>query len=156
MTSTLSGARARTDRLVLVQAHCTALGLGGALLLVVSARRLGRIPDAPDAWSIPLVAAASLAAIAGVSPWLVPRLGVHTQRLLTIAALATGTVGVLGSVWIVDLLALLGLQLILTAAVLAEVGLQRRALTWLWICGLLLVAAVLVYHQLVDLQPRPE
>ena len=134
----------------------TVLALGGALLLVVSGRRLGRVPGAWDGWSVPLLAAGVLSVAGGLGPWIVPRCTVRTQRALIVSALGLGIVAVLGSVWFVDLLALLGLQLILTAAVLAEIGMQRRALTWLWICALALVAAVLLYHGLIDPQPRPE
>lgn len=149
-------AEVRTDRLVLAQAHCTLLDIAGAIALFVSARRLGKVPGDWDAWRIPLVLGAALAAAAALGPWLVPRFGVRMQRLLVVSALAAGTIGVIGAIWVVDLLALLGLQLILTAIVLAEVGLQRRALAWLWACAFVLVGVVLVYHRVVELQPRPE
>ena len=151
-----SVAERRLDRVVLVQAHCSALDLAAALCLGVAANRLERVPGGWQAWRSTLFATAGLAVAAAVLPWLTAGFTVRWQRRLVGAAIVVGTIGVTGATWAVDLLAVLGVQLLVAAVVLAELGGQRRALWWFWVTAVVLVVAVAGYHVLVDLQPRPE
>lgn len=151
-----SAADVRRDHLVVAQAHTSFLLLLGALLLAVAADRLQRVPPGWGPWDSILLIAALAAAVAAMAPWLWSGCTVAAQRTITWGAIAIATFGLIGAVWVVDLLGLLGVQLVVTGGVVAELGTQRRALWWLWLCGGALVAAVLLYHGLVDLQPRPE
>ena len=146
----------RVDRLVLAQAHCSALDLGAAALFYLVADRLPRVPGAWGGWRVPILASAALATAAALGPWLVPRFSVRLQRVLVWSAVAVGAAGVLGATWEVDVLAYLALQLLLASGVLAELGTQRRALQWFWMTAIVIVAAFVVYHGVVDIQPRPE
>jgi hypothetical protein len=146
----------RLDRLVLTQAHCTALELGAAVLLAVAARRLTRVPAAWDGWALPLLVAGALATAAAVGPWVVARFTVGLQRALVWGGLTLAMAGTLGAAWEVDVLAYLALQMLCASSVLAELGPQRRALTWFWITVGVLVASFTLYHLLIDIQPRPE
>lgn len=156
MTNTTPVGARRLDRLVLAQAHCTALELGAAVILAVAARRLTRVPGAWEGWAVPLVAAAALVAVAAVGPWLLARFPVLLQRVLVWGGLGLALVGTLGATWEIDVLAYLALQMLLASAVLAELAPQRRALWWFWIAVGVLVASFVLYHLMVDVKPRPE
>ena len=148
--------RSRTDQLVLVQAHCTVLFVLAAVTFFASARRLERLPRDHDVWQAFLWVAAVLGLATALGPWVLPRFTVAFQRTLGAAILLAAVVGAVGSIWVVSLWALLGIQMAVAALVLAEIGMQRQALLWFWICTSVLAAVVLAYHGLVDLQPRPE
>ena len=121
-----------------------------------SARRLERLPGEHDMWQAFLWLAAVLGLATALGPWLLPRFTVAFQRALGAVTLLAAVVGTVGSIWVVSLWALLGIQIVIAALVLAEIGMQRQALLWFWICTSVLVTVVLAYHGLVDLQPRPE
>ncbi len=146
----------RLDRLVVSQAHCSALELAAAVLLAVAAQRLTRVPAADDGWRVPLLLAAGLSAVAAVGPWLLARFQVFLQRALVWGGLVVASVGAVGATWEIDVRAYLALQLLLAAAVLAELGTRRRAIWWFWITASALVAGFALYYLLVDVQPRPE
>jgi hypothetical protein len=146
----------RVDRLVLVQAHCSVLAILGAVCLVVAADRLGLVPGDWSLWRVGLVAAAAIAVAGAVLPWLTAAFTVRWQRRLLAGATIVAAVAVTGSAWAVELLSMLGVQLLVAAIVLGELGNQRRALWWFWVTAVVLVVAVVGYHVLVEVQPRPE
>lgn len=146
----------RLDRAVLVQGHCSALELGAALCLRLAADRLSLVPGSWGPWTGMLFAGAGLALAAAVLPWLTAGFTVRHQRGLLAAASVVAACGVVGAAWAVDLVAVLGVQLLVGAAALAELGNQRRALWWFWVTVAVLVLAVAGYHLLVDVRPRPE
>ena len=153
---TASVAERRLDRTVLVQGHCSALELGAALCFGVAADRLSLVPGSWGPWRTALFLAAALSVAAAALPWLSAAFTVPAQRWLLAAAVVASSTGVIGGVWAVDLLAVLGVQLLVAAIVLAEIGGQRSALWWFWIAAAVLIVAVGGYHLLVDIQLRPE
>lgn len=146
----------RVDRLVLVQAHASVLAILAAVCLGVAADRLGLVPGDWGPWQVGLVVAAVIALAGAVLPWLTAAFTVRWQRRLFAGAIVVATVAVTGSAWAVDILSMLGIQLLVAAVALGELGNQRRALWWFWLTAAVLVVAVAGYYVLVDVQPRPE
>jgi hypothetical protein len=151
MTHSLDAARA--DRLVLAQAHVSGLLFVSAALLGDTAWRLTHLPPGWPSWAALPAAAAVLALIAAVGPW-IWRQTVRGQRWFMAATLVAG--GLIAWFPGVDYRAVLACQVVLAAAILSEVGTHRTALTWFWGCVVALVVPALIYAWLVVPRPVPD
>ena len=87
-----------------------------------------------------------------MGPWLW-RQTVRGQRHLISALVLLVAGSLVMLVPVVDFRAVFGCQAAVTAAVLAEFGTRRRAITWFWACTACLVAAAVLFALLVE--PRP-
>jgi len=144
----------RLDRLVVAQVHVTVLAVAAAPIMVIAAQRLMRLPGVDNVWGLVLVASGLISSAAGLAPWASSLVTVRLQRLLLWSAIALGSVAVIGAIWAVELWALLGIQIMLAASALAELGTQRRAVVHFWISAMVLVGTFWLYYVLVAAQPR--
>lgn len=144
----------RLDRLVAAQVHVTVLAVAAGPIMLLAAFRLTRVPGGTDLWAGVLAFTGVGTVAAGLAPWISDRVTVRLQRLLLWSVIAIATVGIVGAIWTVELWALLGLQMLIAAAALAEIGTQRRALLHYWIGEGFVAGSVWLYHILVAVGPR--
>ncbi len=145
----------RRDRLLVAQILVSVLLLIGAALLLVTAVRLGRIWGDWRLRQFGLAAAAAAATLAAFAPWLSPALSVVSQRVVIWMAVVLASATTATAMRVAHLGAYLGIQMLLTAAVLAEIGTRRRALVWFVWTAAALTFVVLAYYSLVSPRPGP-
>lgn len=138
----------RTDRLVAVQAHVSALLVLAGALFAATAWRLAWQPRYGRAGVAACLAAAVVALVAASGPWAWQQRVAGQRRLIAAALLACGG-GLVALAPGVSYLAVIGAQATLTAAILTEVGIRRGSLTWLWGSILALVIPATLYWWLV-------
>lgn len=128
------GARtARQRRLIAAQVHVSAALILAAGLLWEAGAKL----QAAGRWDLRLIllVSAALAVVHALLPWLVDGLTPRTQRVGIWQALVLALLPASATVTEIGFGAVGACQLLLVAAVLAEVGARRRVLTFLWGVG---------------------
>lgn len=133
--------------------HVTGLKLVGAVSLVGAVRELDGVTGHSD-WLIPAALVAAFAGVAsGLVPWVWPRVPLAAERSIAWSATGIAAAAALGGIVVFGVLALLGTQFLLAAAILAELRGRRSVLAPFWAAVLLVAGTIALYYLLVPLRP---
>ncbi len=151
-----SGLQARREgREVWTEADVSLLALLGGIQFLEGATDLRHSAGGWDGWAVPMTASAVLVMVAAIVPW-VYGTTVAVQRALLWGGLLLASVVAMAAMVAIDLNALLGCQLVVLAAVLAELGGRPRVRLWFWGSVVLLWGTYWLYNSLVALRPIPD
>jgi hypothetical protein len=156
VSSGTTPASERRTRLLVAQTLVSVLLLVGGVLLLFASVRLGRVWGEWRVHQTGLAVAAVVAALGAFAPWLSPALSVVAQRVVIWTAVVLASVITVAVMRVGHLSMYLGAQLLLTAAVLAEIGTRRRALAWFFWTVAALTFVVVAYYGGVSPRPGPD